>query len=281
MRKLLIIAALATLALIGGCDLFLYVAPTITPETQTLEIVGETGYVTAAWKLTGKGEVYVDFGDGSEDVHYSLVLDKETPIWHEYTKTGTYTIVVLQAGNSYCATLIVTVEQPIVRIPAFATILVPEHEKVSFNIPYRERGCNNGTPVQITGISPGAGVTEFRLTAYREDTGEKISLFDCNNDWAYCWGEWLPLIEDLAIAQPIACWALWSGEETPIPMVPVPYPRDAEDKGCGCGGDDDWEQPTIPENAIIMTFTLEARNEFMGATYPSVTWCIGVLPDKC
>lgn len=277
MRRALIAGLLCLLAALSGC-IYMATELMISPESQEVTISAEIGYAVAAWDLRGNGDVLVTFGDMTKAV-YRLDRGVAVDIEHEYTATGTYRVVATQGSRTDAATVMVTVDAPQVAAPFYTSYLVDDGERIDFNIPRRRVGCDNGVELYHSGVTPGVGVTEFRIFAY-DHSGNKISLFDSSG--RYVWGEWIPLVEDLRELQIITCWAGWTGTEPKIPMAS----KAVEPAGCGGGCDDGtapWIPPSVPDSALRIVFTLEARNQWITTEglYPRVDWRIAVLNGGC
>jgi hypothetical protein len=132
---------------------------------------------------------------------------------------------------------------------------------------WREYGCDNGTPQMYSGIQPGDGVTEFRVTA-TYSAGGHVSIFD--ESWVEVSGEWVPLEVDVRKTQMLTSWAGWSGEDTLIPME------------CGDTDPDPYIWPNVPDGAETMTYTITVRNQYMlPLSYVIATWVIFVVPHTC
>ena len=288
-RQGFIIPALILMALVGGgCNFLFCVEPIVGPAWQSVEIDEETGCALAEWTVTvadpsqgavtsvASWQAVVDYGDGSEQEEFTVWRGRDARIEHCYTALGTYTITVRQGQYTSRAVVEITVLEPIVRRPFYLRYVVERWERIDFQVSWREVGCESttGKPLYETGITPGAGLTEFRIEGY-DWQGRRISLFD--QDGVNVWGQWVSLITDIKLeAQAITCWALWYSDTPRVPMVPTPHPS-------GCVPDDPWEDPPIPEDARWMVFKLWARNPWLLTEddYPMVQWRIAVTGWEC
>jgi len=239
----------------------------VDPEEQTVAVVDSEGGATATWAFIDSGKIRVLFGDGES----SEIMGGGT-LSHLYTKIGEYAVTFYRGATVVAeTTAVANCEAPLIAPPFYVDPLVEEGEKVQLNMARREVGCDNGMPKYYSGILPGDGVTEFRITCYAT-TGEKVSLFD--EDGNNIWGKWIvlnPVQKDLQL---VTLWALWGGDEPMHPMAA---------KGCDTGcGEDPWVDPVIPPNAIWMTFTMTVRNQYFNAQdYISTSWHIAVTTSGC
>lgn len=278
-RILWILAACTLLAALAGCSVFLSLPLSITPAVQTVAIDDAMGSAVATWAVSGKGIVKVDYGDGQKETMEIKAGDART-IEHTYARIGSYTIRFTQGRTLVAVSLIVECVLPKVAAPFYLDALVEKGERVTFNFSRRNVGCDNGMTVYFSGIEPGDGTTEFRVTAYYADG--PISVFD--DSGRNVWGEWIALGIDAKDLHLLTVWAGWGGNEPLIPMGTV-VGRGAEVAPLDCSGtcpEDPWIPPEIPNDASYMTFTLTVRNQYMGPEhYIAVSWRIAVQSGVC
>ncbi len=260
-----ILAAVALLAALAGCDIFLAVPLVVTPLDQTVAVSGTTGGGMASWTVSGKGPTLVDYGDGATAT-LALEAEQEQAITHLYPFAGTYLVRFTYGRTITEARVIVTTVAPDVLRPEYDTRCYDTGEHIKFMIPRRQHSCNpvTGGYDLITGINPGEGVTEFRIVGYNPD-GSQVSLFD--DQGVEVSDQWIPLVENIKDLQIIHCWALYSGEG---PLNPL---------GCDTG-DGDENNGRIPPTAVVMHFTMEARNQYMKEP-AAVSFLVFVLPKTC
>ncbi len=264
-----LLVAAALLCALSACNMILAVPLEISPPTQTAPIDEAVGYATAYWVVEGNGTATVDYGDGASE---TLALEPEQTLHleHTYSYIGLYRVTFTQ-GSTVVETLVsVTCIMPVVASFHYTSRVQPDLQKITYNAQWREHGCDNGVPHAYSGIQPGSGTTEFRLTAYYD--GEKLGIFD-EAGTNVC-GEWVLLADDVHDGQSLFYWVGWTGENTMTPM--------AAEKGCGDDEPGDWTEPGIPEDAEHITFTLTVRNEYMRETgYMIETWVVWFQPHQC
>lgn len=278
MKKQLGVSSVITLvmlvALITGCTLFGGNITRIAPITQRVEFFQGADVATAYIQIYGEDATSeIDWGDGSTREEY--LVTGHLQVSHDYTAAGEYDVTVIaKNGQRFSAIVNVETDPPTVRFPFYLDNYWDEGQRVSFNIPERWVGCDAGTgqPQYISGITPGAGVTQFRMTAYDAD-GYKVPLFDESGD--NVWGEWIDLTEDLSNLQLIFLWLGWYHDypmgSTTMSMSAIDT-MDCCDPGCGDDEDDvDWELPPIPDDAKYVDVTIEGRNQWMAEPYPSAS----------
>lgn len=262
-RKLILLAVFLV-PFIAGCSAFFQPEQltSIAPTTQTIDLENASG-VTAYWQVDGEGNFTFDPGDGCDPI--TIAVDGNTQVSYDYTKGGVYDVQFVQGRNVYQAQVVIAVDEPVVRKPFYLKTIVGKRERISFNVVGRDVGCDSATgyPQYETGISPGGGTTEWRMTAYDQD-GVRVALFDSGEN--NIWGQWVDLVKDLRETQMVSCWADWYLD---TPMGPVA-------QAMSCGDTDPWIPPTPEKDDGWIAFKLEARNEFMNEPYPSATWIIFV-----
>jgi len=269
MKRMLLLVPLL-LFMTAGCSWFNTIKA-VSPAVQTLDIMVAEGGVWAYWQVEGDGSYTFVPGDGSPNK--KLAVSGRTQVSHFYKVAGTFEALFVQGALTHRAIVVVVVAAPSVNIPFFLDSVVEKRERIVFNITGRDVGCDaaTGYPQYVTGIFHGAGTTQFMMTAYDED-GTRVPLFDSSED--NVWGEWIDLVADLQNLQMITCWTDWYYD----------YPRGPVAQGVkdgGCDPDDPWIPPVPDEDAGWIQFTLSARNQFIAAPYPSVTWRIWVGQTGC
>jgi hypothetical protein len=277
-----ILAAVALLAALAGCDLILATPLVLTPVTQAVEIDVDAGGAVATWTMTGGSwAVTVDFGDGAAE-RYELVRDVETTVTHTYTAIGTYTVRASRGSVTTNATVTVSCLQPVVYRPFWwQGWIVGEHEILHFQVDYRQIGCDAGTGnyIEETGVKPGAGTTYVRLFAWDAD-GDPIGVFDFRKPLGEqgVWGEWVELPADEWESYVLSVFLNYRDVDDPLlPLAPR-----------ACPPDDVWEEgpnglsPGDPGYEHHNKFLLEARNEYTPAGgEASAAWRIWYHDSSC
>ena len=271
-NKIIFVLILTMLALsLGGCFLNNGSIDRVAPLTQTLTFLDGASTTTAYWQVFGNATIIVDYGDGSDPEQW--IVDTQQQVSHNYDSAGEYTARFIEDGRSISTLVTVTTDEPIVRFPFFLNNVWDSRQRISFNIPVRNVGCESSTgqPSYVSGITPGDGVTQFRMTAYDID-GYKVPLFNSNGD--NVWGEWINLVEDISHLQMIYVWLDWYHS---YPMGPTTMSMSlieamaCPDTGCGdpIDPDDGWILPDPTVDDKYVDFKIEGRNQWMSAPYPS------------
>jgi len=223
------------------------------------------------------GDVYVDFGDGSDFV----MLPSSRTISHVFCYEGAYAVTFTTGKALGRSTVYVLNNRPIVYVPFWVEgPVVGAGEFLMFDLRYMERGCaGGGAPLRAYGVAPGQDQNYIRISAVNA-LGSRISIF--NADRVLVNDIWIPL------PQFLGCFAQWSGDTPRFPFIfPVLSALDTTTLGCEpvCPPPDD---PWIPENPgpndIEMRFILEARNQWMPEgldSYPRREWAIYAPLHNC
>ena len=259
LSAILIMAVL--LVMLGGCFLENILRPgnngsldQVRPLQQELSFIDDASITTAYWQVYGDTKFTFNPGDGSPAKTY--VVDGRTQISHDYDTAGDYDVRFTEDGRIINVFVIVKVKEPIVRFPFFLKGDWDVGQRIMFNIPERRVGCDGATgdPLYVTGITPGSGVTEFRMTAYDYD-GKKVPLFDSAGD--NVWGLWIPLA-DVSDLQTICLWFGWYSTD---PMGPTTM-------SMSYGDADDWVVPEPEDDDLWVDVYIEGRNQWMSSPYP-------------
>jgi len=289
-KRLAILAAL--LLAVTGCTQFL-TSVSISPQAMTLSIVESQGGATARWQVDSDGAVTIDFGDGSALMELSV--HGRVLVSHLYETVGQYT-AVFRAKAGF-AQSVVTVRGV---APQAFPLWVPQgynadkYELLCFHIPYRERGCEEGTglPLFVSGVKPGEGAAKFMLLVFNENN-EPVSVFRVRmgvtgetSPWHWngasvvienVVGEWVDLEEPIETSlQRLYVFAGWTGEEPRTVIWPDTRALSTMD----CGDDTCLPDPWDPTPVITpqwMDFRLYVADEFFpfDAANPIVaTWRI-------
>jgi hypothetical protein len=271
-----VLAAIALLIALAGCDVWLAVPLVVDPINQSVAVDEAAGGATASWILSGKGPCTVEYGDGTAST-LDLLAEQMQAISHLYRYIGTYAVQFTYGRTVTLAEVTVTCTMPKIAVPFYLNPLVDKGQRITFNFTRRSVGCDNGTPQYFSGIEPGSGDTEFRVTGYFKT--DLISLFDSSG--ANVQGEWIPLEKDQVKTQTLSAWAAYSGD-TPVTPTDALEEKGATTLGCsGCCPPDPWPQPQIPDNAEYMEFTMTVRNQYMPIpSYLTVVWRIAVNMDS-
>ena len=291
-----------TVALLAGCWFNGLVRVSISPASQTCEIVHSQGYGVATWTVDGdEGEVSIDFGDGAED-HAEIGADlSPVTVEHRYTEAGEYIVRVTQGPASATATVHVVAALPIVRLPFWwQGYVVDKYETIHFQVSESAHACDTATGAfDLYGISAGDGETEVRMFAW-DANGTPIGIFDFSRpqgDQAI-WGEWVPMPDIKVEALTFSVFMNYHDLDTPkLPLAPrgltLPAAQSDSVIECGlaprgCDDPDEWPEPPAPPGVgedgygLHAKFLLEARNQYTAeGSEPSVFWRVWYKEDGC
>jgi hypothetical protein len=227
----------------------------------------EEGGALISATLIGNGRSYtLDWGDGSIPEE-----NAEGRFSHLYTKMGSFTVTGRDDRGSVTGTVTIINTNPIV-YPAFHINgnAFGWREKAMFDLRYLEHGCDNGNPLNVTGVwDPDGDVIELRFTIAGPDAnGNEVEYSVFLRDGTNVTGKWFAKDENAVF--------VFIGETSNSPPIPPPlWPYELSSKAvCPV---DPWPDPVHGVSPVAIR--LEARDTWGG--YGERLWGGSVTIGNC